>query len=161
MHPVKMYTDGSCTCNPGPGGWACIVLYPDNSRTCLSGRHPAETTNNRMELYPVIKGLEEILEAPAPDIEIFSDSRYVTDGGSRYVWNWLRDGKVNPERKHADLWQKFVDFCGLSRYDVKMIRVPGHSGDNYNELADDIARCRSQGGTGKDVRELLANFKEE
>lgn len=137
MKHVYLYTDGACSGNPGPGGWGAILRYKNADKE-LSGGEP-ETTNNRMELLAVIKGLEALTE-PCK-VTIISDSKYVVYGISKgwaAGWkkkNWRKsDGKpaLNP-----DLWERLLSLTDIHETEFQWIR--GHDGHPENERADDLA----------------------
>lgn len=138
---VSIYTDGACSGNPGPGGWATIVLNLDGgySESITSGSDP-NTTNNRMELTAVIRGLE-LLNRPC-HVDLYSDSRYVVDA-LKLGWaeSWKRKGWRKADRKPAlnpDLWDRLLKLCVI--HDVNPIWVKGHSDNVYNCRCDELAR---------------------
>lgn len=132
-----MYTDGACSGNPGPGGYAAILMYEGNEKE-ISG-FEKETTNNRMELTAVIKGLE-IIKEPC-DVEIYSDSTYVVDSiekGWLLGWqknNWKKSDKKGV--KNIELWKELIEF--LKVHNIKFIKVKGHSDNEYNNRCDKLA----------------------
>lgn len=136
IHTVKIYTDGACRGNPGPGGWGVILIYGKKQKELSGGEK--NTTNNRMELTAVIKALEALKRSS--DVEIFSDSSYVIRGMNEWVFNWIKkqwktpDGKL---RKNSDLWQTLVDLS--NKHNIKWIWVRGHDGHSFNERADQLA----------------------
>jgi len=138
MKNVTIYTDGACSGNPGPGGYGAVLIY-GNHRKEISGSDPA-TTNNRMEMLGVIKGLE-MLKEPCK-VDLFSDSKYVIDGiekGWANRWrknNWMR-GK-NAPAKNPDLWQEILSL--LEIHEVAFHWVKGHAGHPENERCDELAR---------------------
>ena len=138
MKKVTIYTDGGCSPNPGPGGYGTILIY-GRHRKEMSGscRH---TTNNRMEMLSVIKGLEALKE-PC-EVDVFSDSKYVVDAIEKkwvYSWqkkNWMMD-KDKP-RLNADLWNTMLEL--LAKHKVTFHWVKGHDGNAENERCDELAR---------------------
>ena len=133
---VEMYTDGACRGNPGPGGWGAVLRYRDSSRT-LNGYHP-ETTNNRMELTAVIEGLRA-LTRPC-EIELITDSKYVMQGINEWIAQWKRNGWKTAAKKpvkNVDLWQQLDRETG--RHEIEWRWVRGHTGNEGNELADQLA----------------------
>ncbi len=133
---VVMYTDGACRGNPGPGGWGVLMDYRDNRKT-LNG-HEAETTNNRMELTAVIKGLAALTRRC--DIELYTDSKYVLQGINEWIVNWKKNGWKTANKKavkNSDLWQKLD--AETSRHQIGWHWVKGHSGNPGNEAADQLA----------------------
>lgn len=135
---VTIYTDGACSGNPGPGGYGVVMLYGEHRRELSGGE--AETTNNRMEMMGVIKGLES-LKQPC-EVDVYSDSRYVVDAiqkGWALRWrenNWKRNKKeaaLNP-----DLWETLLSL--LEKHSVTFHWVKGHAGNPENERCDELAR---------------------
>ena len=139
---VKIYTDGACSGNPGPGGWGAVILS-ENGEQELSGGE-AETTNNRMELLAAIRSLQS-LENPT-EIELFTDSAYVKNGITSWIHNWQRNGWKNAEKKpvkNKDLWLMLLE--QTEKHQITWRWVKGHAGDDLNERADQLARkaCQS------------------
>lgn len=142
---VKIYTDGACKGNPGPGGWGCILVFGENEKELSGGEKM--TTNNRMELSAAIAGLEA-LKTPC-EVELWSDSKYLVDAITK---NWARSWKAKGWKKsdgkpalNADLWEKLLAL--LEIHSVKLVWVRGHNGHEYNERCDRLAvaaaeRCR-------------------
>jgi len=136
------YTDGACLGNPGPGGWGVRILYPDDTVRELGGR-AAATTNNRMELQAAIEALQ--LLHSSPQVAIFTDSRYVIDGLTKWLPAWRRRGwltSTNTPVKNRDLWMALER---LQHPGVRWQHVRGHSGDPNNERVDTIARACAAG----------------
>jgi ribonuclease HI len=136
MKHVKIYTDGACRGNPGPGGWGVLLRYGHHEKI-LSGAED-HTTNNRMELMAAIQALAAMRE-PCK-IELYTDSQYVQKGISEWLagWkkkNWKKADKTNV--KNADLWQMLDQEA--SRHQVSWHWVKGHSGHPENDMADSIA----------------------
>jgi ribonuclease HI len=133
---IQLFTDGACSGNPGPGGYGAILQYGDHRRELSGGFR--KTTNNRMELMAVIKGLESLKEKCA--VTVFSDSEYVVNSimkGWAKTWRakgWKRGGKDVP---NADLWARLLDLC--EQQDVQFRWVEGHAGHVENERCDDLA----------------------
>ncbi len=135
---VKLYADGSCHGNPGPGGWGVILEAEGRARE-LSGADPA-TTNNRMELRAVIEGLR-VLRVPCR-VEVVTDSRYVVDGMRSWLAGWKRNGWRTAGRqpvRNVELWQELD--AEASRHEVRWTWVRGHSGHVQNERADRLANA--------------------
>lgn len=137
MKTVEIFTDGACSGNPGPGGWAAILKCNGGSKE-LSGS-AKDTTNNRMELMGPIEGLSALKEIC--DTTIYSDSKYVVDAinlGWAHKWqsnNWRKaDGK---EAKNIDLWNKLLTLVNI--HNPKFVWVKGHSGHPENERCDTLA----------------------
>lgn len=142
---VVMYTDGGCSYNPGPGGYG-VVLISNNKRKELSQGY-RRTTNNRMELMAVIKGLEALKKTC--DVMLFSDSKYVVDTISKgwaKKWrkdNWIRSNMQPAE--NADLWDRLLNL--LETHNVKFNWVKGHAGNTENERCDQLATQASADST--------------
>lgn len=135
---VVIYTDGACSGNPGPGGWAAILKWRNQEKT-LSGAALA-TTNNIMELTAVIRALEA-LKRPSPVI-VATDSRYVMDGITRWLKRWKQNGWKTADKrpvKNAELWRQLDN--AAARHTIEWRWVKGHSGDSGNERADELARA--------------------
>lgn len=137
MKSVTIYTDGACSGNPGPGGWAAILDY-NGRRKELSGGDE-NTTNNRMELTAVIEGLAALKESCY--VNIITDSQYVCNGiNLGWAENWRRAGWIKKDKKPAlnpDLWQKLLDLN--SKHTVKYEWIKGHAGHPENERCDTLA----------------------
>ena len=137
MTHIDLFTDGACSGNPGPGGWGAILRSGEHERE-LSGGERA-TTNNRMELTAVIKGLEA-LKRPSSVI-IHTDSRYVMDGLTQWMPKWKKNGWKTADKKpvkNDDLWRELDQLC--AKHEIKWRWVRGHSGHPENERADALAR---------------------
>lgn len=135
---VTIYTDGGCAPNPGPGGWAAILIYDDAEKE-LSGalKH---TTNNIMELTAAIEALEA-LSRPC-DVELYTDSTYLKNGINDWINNWKRNGWKTASKKpvkNKDLWVRLDD--ATQRHSITWKWVKGHSGDEYNERVDKMVHA--------------------
>ena len=136
MKVVEIFTDGACKGNPGPGGWG-VVLRMGHHEKELSGHDPA-TTNNRMELTAVIRALGA-LNQPC-EVHLHTDSRYVIDGITKWIFGWQKNGWKNSQKKpvlNADLWQDLI--AAVRRHKIEWIWVKGHDGHPENERADKLA----------------------
>lgn len=136
MKRVDIFTDGACKGNPGPGGWGVLLRTGPHEKE-LSGGEP-HTTNNRMEMTAVIRGLRA-LSAPC-EVTIHSDSRYVIDGMTQWIFGWQKKGWVNSARKpvaNADLWRELID--AAAPHKVAWQWVKGHDGHPENERVDLLA----------------------
>jgi ribonuclease HI len=134
---VEIFTDGACSGNPGPGGWAAILRMGERERE-LSGGDEA-TTNNRMELMGVISGLEA-LKRPCT-VTIHTDSKYVLDGASKWIHGWKKNGWRTADKKpvkNVELWQRLD--AAQKPHKLRWTWVKGHSGHPENERADELAR---------------------
>ncbi len=133
---LKMFTDGACKGNPGPGGWGVLLRYGDTEKELWGGEEA--TTNNRMELLAVIQGLSA-LTRPSK-LTIVTDSQYVKNGMTQWIHNWKSNGWKTAARKpvkNADLWQQLDAL--VQQHDVNWEWVRGHSGHPENERADELA----------------------
>jgi len=135
---VRLYADGACSGNPGPGGWATVLLDDrSGERRELSGSDP-ETTNNRMEMRAVIEGLG-LLSGPTR-VRVTTDSRYVVDGMREWMPRWIRNGWRTADRKpvkNQELWQELARLDKLHQVEFEWIR--GHAGHPENERCDELA----------------------
>lgn len=137
LQSVEIYTDGACSGNPGPGGYGAILKYGEREKE-LSGGY-ALTTNNRMELMAVIKGLEA-LKRPCR-VTLYSDSKYIVDAmnlGWAVKWRaagWMR-GKKSPA-KNPDLWKKILELASI--HQIRWVWVKGHASNRYNNRCDRLA----------------------
>ena len=147
MKKVDIYTDGACSGNPGPGGWAAVLVYNGNEKL-ISGGEPS-TTNNRMELTAVVTTLEALKEGC--DVTLTSDSKYVVDAINQgWLVSWQKKGWKKSDGKPAlnvDLWLKLVP--QLERHKVTFVWIKGHDGHPYNERCDLAAVAESQKYSGK------------
>ncbi|MBN2318371.1 MAG: ribonuclease HI [Acidobacteria bacterium] len=143
---VKIYTDGGCLNNPGPGGFGAILLY-GNHRRELSGGFRL-TTNNRMEILAAIKGLEALKERCRATI--YSDSQYVVNAIEKgWALRWQSNGWRRNRKEKAinpDLWERLLSLC--DRHEVRFQWIRGHAGTEENERADQIAK---EASTGEDL----------
>ena len=136
MKKVCIYTDGACSGNPGPGGWAAILSYNGHERE-LSGGEPA-TTNNRMELIAAISALEALKE-PC-EVDLWTDSQYLARAVNEgWLAGWKRRGwrRKEGELKNPELWQALDAL--LARHKVSFNWLKGHDGHEYNERCDALA----------------------
>ena len=134
---VRIYTDGACKGNPGPGGWGAL-LQLDGREKELCGGEP-DTTNNRMELTAVIRALEALKRSC--EIDLYTDSQYVQKGISEWIAAWKRRGwKTTGKKpvKNVDLWKRLDEVA--SRHEVEWQWVKGHNNHEENEIADALAR---------------------
>lgn len=138
---TSIFTDGACSGNPGPGGWAAIISVPEG-RVVELGGHAALTTNNRMELAAVIAGLQAVKDRPDV-VLIHTDSTYVIEGITKWIRGWKRRGwktAAGEPVKNEDLWRALsTDVAARGRGGVVWRWVRGHCGHDANERCDDIA----------------------
>ena len=130
---IEIFTDGASSGNPGPGGYGVILRSGQHYKELSEGFR--KTTNNRMELLAVIKGLESI-KVPKQDVMIFSDSKYVIDSiEKRWVYGWVQKGFK--DKKNKDLWMRYLEVSKL--HNIKFTWVRGHNGHPENERCDVLA----------------------
>jgi len=132
-----IYTDGACSGNPGTGGWGAVIFEENKKQINISGKIK-NTTNNRMELMAPIMALKKI--KIKSNVIIFTDSTYVKNGITEWIKKWENNGWKNANKKpvkNKDLWIKLNDLCKKYKIDWKWIK--GHSNNEYNDLADDLA----------------------
>ena len=138
---VQLFTDGACSGNPGPGGWAYILRHPASGKTVEASGGEASTTNNRMELGALINGLEA-LKMPT-EVEVVTDSEYVARGCREWLPGWKangwrrREGKSLKPLKNEELWKRLDELLALHR--VRFTVVRGHSGHAENDRCDELA----------------------
>ena len=141
---IKIYTDGACVGNPGPGGWAAIIIF-ENEKIELFGGEKL-TTNNRMELTGAIKGLEycdlrEEKQLSLKEIKIYTDSNYLKEGITNWINNWEKNNWKTSDKKNVknvDLWKKLRDLSKSKQ--IEWCWIKGHSGNPMNDLADKLAK---------------------
>ena len=135
---ISIFSDGSCSGNPGPGGWGTILKYEDGTEHEISGAEK-QTTNNRMELIAVIEGLKKT--NLNDEINITTDSKYVKDGISDWIHNWVKNNWTTAAKKpvkNQDLWKELYNLT-LNRK-IKWFWVRGHTGHPENERCDVLAK---------------------
>ena len=133
----KIYTDGACSGNPGPGGWGAVILDQNDKQKNISGSEK-NTTNNRMELLAAIMSLKKI--KTNSEVIIFTDSTYVKNGITEWMKNWKKNGWKNSSKKpvkNKDLWEKLDKLCEANSVSWKWVK--GHSTNEFNNLADELA----------------------
>ena len=137
MKTVTIYTDGACSGNPGPGGWGAVLRYGEFEREMSGGER--STTNNRMELTGVITALEALREPCI--VELYSDSKYVTDALSKgWAVSWRRRGWIKSDKKPAlnvDLWERLLSLA--ETHEIHCHWVKGHAENEYNNRCDRLA----------------------
>lgn len=138
---VMLFTDGGCSGNPGPGGWAYILKHTVTGKVSESSGGDPATTNNRMELQAVIEGLKRLTRHTA--VCVVTDSGYVKDGITKWMQNWKRNGWKRKEGnklvpvKNIELWQELDAL--VQKHDVSFEWVKGHAGHPENERCDELA----------------------
>ena len=136
MKKIEIFTDGACKGNPGPGGWGAVLRSGGHEKEIAGSE--AATTNNRMEMTAVIMALNA-LKAPS-EVQLYTDSRYVIDGITKWIFGWQKNGWKNSQKKpvlNADLWQALLD--AKKPHKVSWHWVKGHDGHPENERADVLA----------------------
>ncbi|MGL4524915.1 MAG: ribonuclease HI [Spirochaetia bacterium] len=135
---IQIYTDGACSGNPGPGGWAALILRAEEEKLLCEGE--AQTTNNRMELMAAIQALDAVQNYRGEPMRIYTDSQYVKNGISNWIENWKKNGWKNAKKevvKNIDLWQKLDKLNADLRPQWEWVK--GHDGNKYNEICDKAA----------------------
>ena len=141
---TKIYTDGACVGNPGPGGWAAIILAENVRKEIFGGEKL--TTNNRMEMTAAIKALEfcfdsEKKQLSLKQIEIYTDSNYLKEGITVWINTWQKNNWKTADKKNVkniDLWKKLKDLVKSNQIEWNWIK--GHSKNPMNDLADELAK---------------------
>jgi len=137
---IKIYTDGAAQGNPGPGGYGVIMKYKDFEKELSEGFRL--TTNNRMELLAVIKGLEAIKKDGIP-VTIYSDSQYVVNSVEKgWIWGWVK--KNFKDKANADLWKLYIPLH--QKFSPKFVWIRGHAGHVENERCDRLAVAAANSG---------------
>ena len=138
MQKVTIYTDGACSGNPGPGGWAAILICGENKKEISGGNK--ETTNNIMELTAIIEGLKVLNQEC--EVEVYSDSAYSVNAFNQgWIYNWIKKNWRKPdgaEVKNKELWQELYSLT--KKHKVTFNKVKGHSDDELNNRCDELAR---------------------
>lgn len=138
---VRAYTDGACSGNPGVGGWASVILLPDQKLEIMGSE--TQTTNNRMELKAVIETIKLVIKLGYNKLDIYSDSAYVVNSiKNKWINKWRLNGwktLSNTDVKNKDLWQELLNLLCVTRK-INVIKIKGHSGHKQNERADTLAK---------------------
>ena len=138
LDKVIIYTDGACSGNPGPGGWAALLMYKDNKKEISGGCE--DTTNNIMEMTAVIEGLKA-LKRPC-EVELYSDSSYVVNTFEKgWIYNWQKNNWRTSSKdpvKNRELWEELYELSQTHK--VKFIKVKGHSDNEFNNRCDELAK---------------------
>lgn len=137
-HHVELYTDGACSGNPGPGGWAFILKHPASGKSMEGSGAEPQTTNNRMELMAVIRGLESLKGASI--VDLYSDSQYVLNGLKEWMASWKKRGWKTADKKpvkNIDLWQKLDEL--QKAHELRFHWIRGHNEHPENERCDQLA----------------------
>lgn len=138
MGKIIIYTDGACSGNPGPGGWAAVLIYNGKEKEISGGNK--NTTNNIMEITAVIEGLKA-LKYPC-EVELYSDSAYVVNTFTQgWIFNWMQKGwktASGDSVKNKELWQELYSLTKIHK--VTFNKVKGHADNHYNNRCDELAR---------------------
>ncbi|GJL85264.1 MAG: ribonuclease H [Micavibrio sp.] len=140
---VRIYTDGACSGNPGPGGWGAIMRWNGHEKELSGGE--GETTNNRMEMMAVIKALETLKKSST--VQLYTDSTYVQKGATEWIDGWKARGWKGANKKpikNKDLWLRIDEL--VQEHNIEFHWVRGHDGHPENERADELAVAAIPGG---------------
>ncbi len=135
---VELYTDGACSGNPGPGGWAYVLKHPASDSETEASGGDADTTNNQMELRAVIEGLSVLSRASV--VDVYSDSKYVLNGLGEWIDNWKQRGWKTAAKKpvkNRELWEQLDEL--REKHDLRYHWIKGHSEHPENERCDALA----------------------
>lgn len=137
MKEVVIYTDGACSGNPGPGGWAALLLFGEHKKEISGGEK--NTTNNRMEIMAVIQALKALKEPCVA--KVHSDSAYVVNCFKQgWYKNWVKNGWKNSKKQpveNQDLWKELLSL--MEEHKVEFVKVKGHADNEYNNRCDELA----------------------
>lgn len=139
MQKVIIYTDGACSGNPGPGGWAAILIANENKKEISGGMK--NTTNNIMELTAILEGLKAL--KVQCEVEVYSDSAYSVNGFNKgWIYSWIKKGWKTSDGssvKNKEIWQEI--YALTKKHKVTFIKVKGHSDNELNNRCDELARA--------------------
>ena len=139
-YEVDIYTDGACKGNPGPGGWAAVLLVKDPPAKKVIQGGQLQTTNNQMEIKAIIEGIKA-LKMPSK-VNIYSDSNYVVQGATEWLDGWRKNNwKTSSKKpvKNVELWKELDNLLSTKGHDVTFYWIKAHNGHQENEEADSIA----------------------
>ena len=140
MSTITLYTDGAARGNPGPGGYGVVLIYGNHKKELSKGfKH---TTNNRMELWAIIAGLESIKNREIP-VTIYSDSQYVVNSINKGWLNTWMKNNFKGGKKNSDLWKKYHALA--KDFSINIIWVKGHADNQYNNRCDELATAAADG----------------
>jgi ribonuclease HI len=141
MENILLYTDGASRGNPGPGGYGCILIFGNHRKEMSQGYRL--TTNNRMELWAVIAGLEAIKKKEHPVI-VYSDSQYIVNSVEKgWLKTWIKTGFAGG-KKNKDLWTRYYQLA--KNFTIRFVWVKGHAQNPYNNRCDELATAAADGG---------------
>ncbi len=139
MQKVTIYTDGACSGNPGPGGWAAVLIYGEHKKEISGGCR--ETTNNIMELTAILEALKAL--KTECEVELYSDSAYSVNAFNQgWIYNWIKKGWKTSDKKEVknkEIWQEIYDLT--KKHKVTFNKVKGHSDVELNNRCDELARA--------------------
>ena len=139
MQKVNIYTDGACSGNPGPGGWAAVLIYGEHKKEISGGCR--ETTNNIMELTAILEALKAL--KTECEVELYSDSAYSVNAFNQgWIYNWIKKGWKTADKKEVknkEIWQEIYDLT--KKHKVTFNKVKGHSDVELNNRCDELARA--------------------
>lgn len=136
MKKITIYTDGTCKGNPGPGGWGAVLIFEDDMKKICGGEKI--TTNNKMELSAAINALDNLSESC--QIDLYTDSSYLKNGITSWLENWIKKNWKTASGKpvkNKELWDRLSHLT--KKHTIKWYWVKGHSNNEYNEIADNLA----------------------
>ena len=140
MEKILIYTDGACSGNPGPGGWGAILMYKEYKKEISGGNN--DTTNNIMEITAVIEALKLLKEPCNSEVEVYSDSAYVVNAfNNGWIYNWKKNNWKTASKdpvRNKELWEILYEL--VRKFNVKFIKVKGHSDNEFNNRCDELAR---------------------
>lgn len=142
---ITIYTDGGCSGNPGPGGWAFVALAQNGAMIACQSGGERQTTNNRMELRAVISALEFAQDMSAESVVICTDSQYVKNGITDWIRKWKINGWKNSKKeavKNRELWEELDDKVSHDRMSFRWVK--GHAGIEFNEKCDQMVRAEME-----------------
>lgn len=137
---INVYTDGGCSGNPGPGGWAFVILKEQSNISYCSGSSEY-TTNNIMELTAVIEAIKTCIKLKFSNITLYTDSQYVRNGITSYIFSWKKNGWLTSSKKEVknkELWKRLDEVS--SKITINWCWVKGHTGIEYNEFCDTLVQ---------------------
>lgn len=154
---IRIFTDGACSGNPGPGGWGVVMLHKEG--VLVFGGNEILTTNNRMELQAVIEGIRFAKNLGYTEIDVYTDSSYVANAIlQKWLHKWERNNWKTASKgfvKNTDLWKKMLKFVNNKEVKITFVKVKGHNGNTFNEMADEEAvkqsRIAKEASNEKDV----------
>lgn len=142
MEEITIYTDGACSGNPGPGGWAAVLMFGDNKKEISGGSK--DTTNNIMELTAVVEALK-LLKRPCK-VNLHSDSAYVVNAfNQKWIYGWIKKNWKTADGssvKNKEIWQELYSLTKI--HDVTFIKVKGHADNEFNNRCDELAVAESK-----------------